>query len=196
MTEWERFGTTKYRDKIVAGMESIAELPDGIFTGNLAKGYDPATGRLSYDGDPNLRKTNHLLTIMGGFELMNELMFSVQSPARPKDACYQRDARKFNECWADFARRYKQMAFEVQGSTFPVRRLEAYAAWLDHDATRAKNTWQALWGQADNDLFLSDKAQQLLPPEVPAPLDELDGISTNNAALWSLDAIYMLEVLP
>ena len=196
MTEWERFGATKYRDKIVAGMESIAELPDGIFTGNLAKGYDPATGRLSYDGDPNLRKTNHLLTIMGGFELMNELMFSVQSPARPKDACYQRDARKFNECWADFARRYKQMAFEVQGSTFPVRRLEAYAAWLDRDATRAKNTWQALWGQADNDLFLSDKARQLLPPEVPAPLDELDGISTNNAALWSLDAIYMLEVLP
>jgi hypothetical protein len=196
MTEWERFGATKYRDKIMAGMESIAELPDGIFTGNLAKGYDPATGRLSYDGDPNLRKTNHLLTIMGGFELMNELMFSVQSPARPKDACYQRDARKFNECWADFARRYKQMAFEVQGSTFPVRRLEAYAAWLDRDATRAKNTWQALWGQADNDLFLSDKARQLLPPEVPAPLDELDGISTNNAALWSLDAIYMLEVLP
>jgi len=183
MTEWERFGTTKYRDKIVAGMESIAELPDGIFTGNLAKGYDPATGRLSYDGDPNLRKTNHLLTIMGGFELMNELMFNVQCPM-------------FNNCWADFARRYKQMAFEVQGSTFPVRRLEAYAAWLDRDATRAKNTWQALWGQADNDLFLSDKARQLLPPEVPAPLDELDGVSTNNAALWSLDAIYMLEVLP
>ena len=74
--------------------------------------------------------------------------------------------------------------------------MEAYASWLDRDAARAQATWQALWGQADNDLFLSDKARQLLPPEVPAPLDELDGISTNNAALWSLDAIYMLEVLP
>lgn len=183
LTEWERFGTLKYRDKIVAGMESIAQLPDGIFTGNLAKDYDPATGRLSYDGDPKLRKTNHLLTIMGGFEIMNELMPMTHVGA-------------FENTWADFARRYKQMALEVQGSTFPVRRLEAYASWLDRDAARAQATWQALWGQADNDLFLSDKARQLLPPEVPAPLDELDGISTNNAALWSLDAIYMLEVLP
>jgi hypothetical protein len=34
-----------------------------------------------------------------------------------------------------------------------------------------------------------------MPPEVPMPVDELPGLSTNNAALWSLDAIYMLEVL-
>ena len=183
MTEWERFGTEKYRDKIVAGMQSIAELPDGIFTGNLAKGYDPATGRISYDGDPALRKTNHLLTIMGGFEVMNELMPMTRVSA-------------FETTWADFARRYKQMALEVQGSTFPVRRLEALAAWLDRDAARASETWKALWGKADNDLLLSDKGRLLLPPEVPAPLDEVDGISTNNAALWSLDAIYMLEVLP
>ena len=183
MTEWERFGDKKYHDKIVTGMQSIAELPDGIFTGNLAKGYDPATGRLSYDGDPTLRKTNHLLSIMGGFEVMNELLPMTQVKA-------------FEATWADFARRYKQMAFDIQGSRFPVRRLEAYAAWLDRDAVRAQNTWKALWGQADNGLFLSDKSHRLMPPEVPAPLDEIDGISTNNAALWSLDAIYMLEVLP
>ena len=183
MTEWERFGDKKYHDKIVTGMQSIAELPDGIFTGNLAKGYDPATGRLSYDGDPTLRKTNHLLSIMGGFEVMNELLPMTQVKA-------------FEATWADFARRYKQMAFDIQGSSFPVRRLEAYAAWLDRDAVRAQNTWKALWGHADNGLFLSDKSHRLMPPEVPAPLDEIDGISTNNAALWSLDAIYMLEVLP
>ena len=183
MTEWERFGTEKYRDKIVAGMQSIAELSDGVFTGNLAKGYDPATGRISYDGDPALRKTNHLLTIMGGFEVMNELMPMTRVKA-------------FEETWLDFARRYKQMAHDIQGSSFPVRRLEAYAAWIDRDPARAANTWKALWGVADNDLLLSDKTRRLVPPEVPAPLDEMDGISTNNAALWSLDAIYMEEVLP
>ena len=185
MTEWERFGTEKYRDKILTGMQSIAELPDGIFTGNLAKGYDPATGRLSYDGDPTLRKTNHLLTIMGGFEVMTELLTTFRLPLSP-----------FHQAWADFARRYKQMAFEVQGSKFPVRRLEAYAAWLDRDAARAADTWKALWGVADNDLLLSDKTRRLLPPEVPALLDEVEGVSTNNASLWSLDAIYMQEVLP
>ena len=192
MTEWERFGTEKYRDKIVAGMQSIAELSDGVFTGNLAKGYDPATGRISYDGDPALRKTNHLLTIMGGFEVMNELlpMFNLQS------SIFNFQFSKFNDTWLDFARRYKQMAHDIQGSNFPVRRLEAYAAWRDRDPARAADTWKALWGVADNDLLLSDKTRRLVPPEVPAPLDEMDGVSTNNAALWSLDAIYMQEVLP
>ena len=36
----------------------------------------------------------------------------------------------------------------------------------------------------------------ILPPEVPSPLDECTSISTNDAALWSLDAIYMQEVIP
>ena len=221
MTEWERTGNQKYKNKILAGMQSIAELPDGIFTGNLAKGYDPATGRLSYDGDPKLRKTNHLLTIMGGFEVMNELFISMRNEklgmrnddyqsstskgGKPiKGAIYRSNQHSsfliphssFSKTWADFARRYKSMALELQHSTFPVRRLEAYAAWLDRDAARAADTWKALWGVADNDLILSDKSHRLMPPEVPAPLDEIDGVSTNNAALWSLDAIYMLEVLP
>jgi hypothetical protein len=185
MTEWERFGTEKYRDKMLTGMESIAALEDGIFTGNLAKGYDPATGRLSYDGDPTLRMTNHLMTIMGGFEVMNELLplMADRCPA-------------FVRCWLDFARRYKQMAWETRHHQFPVRRLEAYAAWQDRDPQRMKTVWQALWGEADHGLRLAESSHLILPPEVPASLDELPGLSTNNAALWSLDAIYMLEVLP
>ena len=158
MTEWERFGTAKYRDKILTGMRSIAALPDGIFTGNLAKGYDPATGRLSYDGAPSLRMTNHLLSIMGGFEVMNELL-----PMTGE--------KTFEACWLDFARRYKQMAWDLRHSAFPVRRLEAFAAWQDCDPVRSKATWEALWKNADRTS------------------------NTNDAALWSLDAIYMQEVI-
>ena len=183
MTEWERFGTRHYRDKILTGLQSIASLEDGIFTGNLAKGYDPATGRITYDGDPSVRSTNHLMTIMGGFEVMNELMPLVQDKA-------------FERTWLDFARRYKNMAAEIRRNHFPVRRLEAYAAWQDRDPKRVESTWQALWGVGDHGLQLADAPHAILPPEVPAPLDELRGLSTNNAALWSLDAIYMLEVLP
>ena len=183
MTEWERFGTRHYRDKILTGLQSIASLEDGIFTGNLAKGYDPATGRITYDGDPSVRSTNHLMTIMGGFEVMNELMPLVQDKA-------------FERTWLDFARRYKNMAAEIRRNHFPVRRLEAYAAWQDRDPKRIESTWQALWGVGDHGLQLADAPHAILPPEVPAPLDELRGLSTNNAALWSLDAIYMLEVLP
>lgn len=158
MTEWERTGNTYYRDKIVAGMKSIAALPDGVFTGNLAKGYDPKTGVLSYDGDPAFEKTNHLMTIMGGFEIMNELRQMITVP-------------EFERCWLDFATRYKQKARDIMHNHFPVRRLEAYAAWKTGDKSRAQATWQSL---------LKDK----------------DILSTNNAALWSLDAIYMLEALP
>ena len=123
---------------------------------------------------------------------MNKLlpMFNLQS------SIFNFQFSKFNDTWLDFARRYKQMAHDIQGSNFPVRRLEAYAAWRDRDPARAADTWKALWGVADNDLLLSDKTRRMVPPEVPAPLDEMDGVSTNNAALWSLDAIYMQEVLP
>ena len=158
MTEWERTGNLRYRDKIVAGMQSIARLKDGIFTGNLAKGYNPATGVISYDGSDSLRSTSHLLGIMGGFEVMNELL-----PLT--------NVRVFNETWLDHARRYKQMAWTTRKNRFPVRRLEAYAAWQDCDVKRKEEVWQSL----------------LTPSK---------GISTNEAALWSLDAIYMLEVIP
>ena len=158
MTEWERFGTEKYSNKILVGLQSIASLPDGIFTGNLAKGYDPATGRISYDGDPSVRSTNHLMTIMGGFEVMNELLPMANDKA-------------FNKVWLDFARRYKQMSLKIRHSSFPVRRLEAFAAWQDRDAKRTDTAWDALWKHGDSTS------------------------NTNDAALWSLDAIYMQEVL-
>ena len=158
MTEWERFGNLKYRYKILTGLQSISELPDGIFTGNLAKGYDPATGRISYDGNPSVKSTNHLMTIMGGFEVMNELL--------PLSG-----DKKFAETWLDFARRYKSMSMKIRHSAFPVRRLEAYAAWNDRDPQRTATVWDALWKNGDSTS------------------------NTNDAALWSLDAIYMQEVL-
>ena len=71
----------------------------------------------------------------------------------------------------DFARRYKQMSHDIRHSDFPVRRLEAYAAWQDRDPQRTAATWDALWKHGDGTS------------------------NTNDAALWSLDAIYMQEVL-
>ncbi|MFJ8955088.1 hypothetical protein ACIRO1_33825 [Streptomyces sp. NPDC102381] len=49
LTEWERTGDNKWRDRIVTGMRDIAKLPAGLFTGQQggAVGYDPATGHIS-----------------------------------------------------------------------------------------------------------------------------------------------------
>lgn len=157
MTEWERTGNTAYRDKIVAGMRSIGALPDGLFTGNKALGFDPATGIISYDGKPGEQNTNHLMTIMGGFEIMCELQMMLHEPA-------------FDKAWLRHADEYRRKARDISKNHFPVRRLEAYAAAQNDDRERALRTW--------HDLLRSGKE-----------------VSTNAAALWSLDAIYMLEVL-
>lgn len=157
MTEWERTGNTVYRDKILAGMRSIGALPDGLFTGNKALGFDPETGIISYDGKPGLQNTNHLMTIMGGFEIVCELQMMLDEPS-------------FGKAWLRHAAEYKRKAREISRNRFPVRRLEAYAAAHLNDREMAAQAWR--------DLLRSGNE-----------------VSTNAAALWSLDAIYMLEVL-
>ena len=182
LTEWERTGNTYYRDKIVAGLESVSDMDDGLFTGNNAWGYDPATGRMSYEGEPSVRHTNHLMTIMGGFEVMNELLPMV-------------DVAAFRPVWLDYASRYKQMALELTHSKFPVRRLLAYAAWQRRDPTMAAEVWNDLWNRIEHDDAPTFGITTIMPPEVPSTQTEWHGISTNDAALWSLDAIYMQEVI-
>ena len=177
MTEWERTRNDKYRDKIVTGMKSIASLPHGLFTGNKALGFDPATGVISYEGDPSLKNTNHLMTIMGGFEIMNEMQEMVSVP-------------EFNEAWLEHARDFKKR------NKFRVCRLAAYAAWKLYDPKLAAETWNDLWTKLEHTPAPPMTIKKILPPEVPAPLDECTPISTNDAALWSLDAIYMQEVIP
>jgi hypothetical protein len=132
MTEWERTGDTRYRDRIVAGMESINALPHGIFTGPKALGYDPATGRLSYEGDTALQNTNHLLPIMGGFEVMNELL-----PMLPEQRAWQ-------ETWLDFCRQYRDKATNISRNNFRIPRLPAYAYYLTHDPAQRAQAWKEL----------------------------------------------------
>jgi len=184
MTEWERTRNTAYRDKIIAGMKSIAKLPHGLFTGNKALGYDPATGVLSYDGDPNLQNTNHLMTIMGGFEVMNEMMDMIHLP-------------EWEAVWLDHAKRYKEQAWKISHNNFRVSRLLAYAAWKLRRLDLAQEAWNDLLSDGSkNGKFIPFESKMILPPEVPAAIDENPWVSTNGTATWGLDAIYLLEVCP
>lgn len=183
MTEWERTRNTAYRDKIVAGMRSIATLPSKLFTGPNVLGFDPATGIVSYEGDPKIESANHLKTIMGGFEVMNEMLMMVDVP-------------EWNEAWLDHAVRYKQKAFELHNSRFRISRLMGYAAYHLRDPKMAREAWDDLFSRLEHTQAPPFVINKILPPEVPAPLDECVSISTNDAALWSLDAIYMQEVIP
>ena len=183
MTEWERTGNTAYRDKIHTGMKSISNLPSRMFTGPLALGYDPATGVITTECDPKLRTTNHLMTIMGGFEVNNELMDLIP------------DA-EWEAAWLDHATNYKAMARKILRNKFRVSRLHAYSAWKNQDKKSADEAWHDLLTTSEHTVAPPFYIYKVEVPEVPAQLDEATQISTNDAALRSLDAIYMQEVIP
>ena len=191
MTEWERTGNTRYRDKIMAGLQSAAAMKHGLFTGNKAWGYDPATGVMTYEGPQNLMNTNHLATIMGGFEVMNELLPLMSID----DYLETKEKQSFEDIWLDHALRYKQMARDVSRNHFPVRRLMAYGAWQTRSPQLAKEAWADLWGRIEHEEAPAFRIERMMPPFVPAPRDYWHGLTTNDAALWSLDAIYMLETI-
>lgn len=183
MTEWERTGNTDYRDKIITGMESIVALPGQLFQGPLALGYDPATGVINTEADTTLRTTNHLMTIMGGFEINNEMMRMTDVPG-------------WEAAWRDHADRYKEMAQKINRNKFRVSRLAAYAAFMNGDRDKAAAAWHDLLTRKEHQVAEPFRKYTVEAPVVPAPKMEIFPISTNDAALWSLDAIYMQEVIP
>lgn len=183
MTEWERTGNTFYRDKIMAGMKSICALPSRLFTGPLALGYDPATGIITTECDSTLQTTNHLMTIMGGFEIMNEIMEMLPDS-------------DWEDAWLEHATHYKRKALEIRRNRFRVARLMAYSAWKRGDSAMAAEAWHDLLTRAEHSAAPQMRVSKVRVPEVPADMDEALPISTNDAALWSLDAIYMQETIP
>ncbi len=182
MTEWERTGNKAYRDKILMGMKSIVALPSGIFTGPGVLGFDPATGELSYEGDPTMQSTNHLMTIMGGFQVMNEMLEMIDYPA-------------WNKVWLTYCAEYKEKARTISRNRFPVTRLKAYAAAQTGREDWKEEAWDELW-KGTGKTEVPFEVRTLTAPEVPAPVIENPIICTNDAATWSLCAIYMQEVIP
>ncbi|MBO4674134.1 MAG: hypothetical protein J5616_07280 [Bacteroidaceae bacterium] len=131
LTEWERFPSSEVKGLLLAGMNSITSFPQGFFQGPLALGYDPATGIISTEADPSLQRTNHLMSIMGGFELLNEMEPMIDHP-------------KFYQAWLDHNKLYKQKAWEISKSRFLIPRLTAYAGWRLGDETLKQTAWNDL----------------------------------------------------
>ncbi|MBP8776915.1 MAG: hypothetical protein KBH23_02860 [Bacteroidaceae bacterium] len=177
MTHWERTGDKKYYNKIKTGMTTIGQLPQGLFSSPIALGYDPATGIVTHEGDTSAISTNHLMTIMGGFEVGLEMMEMIQQP-------------DWERAWLDHAARYAK----VGGKHFLVPKLTAYAASKLRSKGLAKQAWKELLS-TENIHQLKLDVHTVNPPYVLYPINE-SFISTNDAATWALNAIYMMEVIP
>jgi len=87
MTEWERTNDARWRDRILAGVDSILAMPYWLETGKPSSirggeaavvGFDNATGKLTAIPDPATRAlvpvNYNLATIQGGAEVMFELV--------------------------------------------------------------------------------------------------------------------------
>ncbi len=191
MTEWERTGDTKWRDKILAGVDSLSVMPLGMKNGkNLVFGYDPKSSQLfplsDVAGDYNLA------TIMGGGEVAIELGEMLTDP-------------RWDKLWLQFCRLTTAPAEVIRqdmisGNEGDVDaryarpdRLAAYVYYKTKNPAFAK---RALGGGGFGGGFRASGApmSRIVGPEVLNPLDESPRVSTNSAAQAGLLAIEILEL--
>jgi hypothetical protein len=185
MTEWERTGDTKWRDKIVAGMDSVAAMPFGFLTGpEQVYGYDPKTGKL-YALEQRVG-TYNLATIMGGGEVvfeLNELIDHAGWKKAWEQYCRLHTARE------DVVTRDKSTGAEgADGQYARPGRLSAYLYRQTKNDAFAKKAWSGV-------RVPRIAAQHIEGPEVVTPIDDTN-ISTNSVAQGCLEAIEVIAMCP
>jgi hypothetical protein len=190
LTEWERTGDTKWRDKILAGVNSMAAMPLGMRTGrNLVMGYDPATGKLyELNDQPGVY---NLATIMGGAEVAFQVSQMLDDPT-------------WNKIWLQYCRLYsapkdiiiKDMQTGAEGMDGSYARDGRLAGWVFY-----KNGSEAFKQVAINALLDHGRGgrgggglRHVSGPNVLNPVDEGFG-GTNGAAQNGLETITMLGMV-
>jgi hypothetical protein len=190
MTEWERTGNTQWRDKILAGVRSLGEMPLGLRTGkSLVFGYDPKTGKLSELNDD--AGVYNLATIMGGAEVVFELNMMLDDP-------------QWQKLWLQYCRLYtapkdvilRDMQTGTEGGDASYVRDGRLAAYV---YTKTQNA--AFAQDAINSLVRTGRSAQANPPrrvegpETLNPVDEANAMGTNGSAQNGLETITMLGMV-
>ena len=190
MTEWERTGDTKWRDKILAGVESLARMPLGLRTGkNLLFGYDPATGKL-YQLSDEAGQYN-LATIMGGAEVVFELNLML-------------DDERWQKLWLQYCRLnsapseviVKDMTTGTEGNDASyVRdgRLASYVYLKTNNPAFMKVGVNALLASSRS--RRNEAIRRVEGPESLKPVDESGLAGTNGAAQNGLTTIISLGMI-
>ncbi len=191
MTEWERTGDTKYRDRILTGVKSFSKMPYGLFSGKEgAFGYDPESSKM-YQLDPDHIGESHLSVLMGGPEIAYELTPLLNN-------------KEWSKLWLQFSKLYgapveeikKEFNREVQlGDVAPwYSRLAAYYYSKTGNEKYARRAWETFLADSPWGDYTTFNTTTFDEPESLEPIDEVEGVSTNNTAQWSLNAIQLLEL--
>lgn len=205
MTAWERTGNTKWRDLILAGVDSIVAMPYGLETGKpeanskalaATVGFDPATGKLTPIPNPETHAyvpaNYNLATIQGGGEVMFELVpllgrkdfeeawLRLCRIGNAPAAVWDKDKTTNNE-GAD-------ASYVPFGQSAP--RLAAYAYAKTGNVAYAKKAIETLLAQGGG----IANTHIISPPEVLRPIEEDPRMSTNEASQTALQCIEVLEL--
>jgi hypothetical protein len=195
LTEWERTGDTKWRDRIITGMKDIANLPAGLFSGvqGGAVGFDPASGHvtdLKLGGDYG--KVN-LTMLFCGEQIMWETTDLVDVPAfkaKLLEFC------RYVQAPADENLAHFGVKFATGAPGVFYSRMTAWAGEQTGETVIQQRGWTA---------FQNDSGGTPWPAPVPvsgtavfSPVDEIPqtSFSTNDLAQRNLAIIALLAVAP
>ncbi|RKN27813.1 hypothetical protein [Streptomyces radicis] len=202
LTEWERTGDTRWRDRITTGMRDIATFPAGLFTGEAGShvGWDHTTGHLTDLGVGDFDGGYNLTMAFCGEQIMFETIELVDEP-------------EFRRTLLDFARyaqapaeeRIERYGRDFDPGLFPTiySKVTAWAGeQLDDPALR-----QRAWTH-----YLDDPRGRPWDPPVrvdgdavlhpvdeiraPSPPDSNNSVATNDAAQRVLALVALLALAP
>ncbi len=193
LTQWERFNDTKYRDKMIVGIEDIKKAPLQLVSGYDFE-FDPETNHLLYIGEIGTGGA-HLQVCMGAAQIWLEMAMLIKDES-------------WTKMIADFGRFYfldKETQLKESNGLignreyslpFMAASLGAFGASYLKDATIAKKTWDILLDEllkqdglnGFEPIYLSNKGNK-------ENLEEIPWISTNFVAQWCLNVIMCLEFI-
>ncbi|WP_277207458.1 Tat pathway signal sequence domain protein [Isoptericola croceus] len=189
LTEWERGGDPKARERLLASARSIAALPNGWVQGDTT--YDLETAEFSSGPEPSV-SVGSLGGVFGLIEVMTELLELVEEP--------EVEAR-----WIEFCRLYnasREEQAEVTGQHWgnlnlrqAYSRATAYAAVQLEDEALAARAWQELrTGHAGYPDGHDWGSRRIEPPLVLNAIDE-SSFSTNASAQYGLATMQCLALV-
>lgn len=185
LTEWERTGDKRWRDRIINGMRSIAALKYRWMAGGAP--YDPDTGKFSGPGDKI--GVSHLSAVFGAVEVHAELLALLDVPEYR--AAWLEYCTFYNAPATEFRARFGQDV-KGRGLRLAHSRLTAYAAYHLKDPKLAARAWAEFTDKGDQ---IAGTRTRITGNAVLNPVDEVAGMSTNGVSQWGLAAYQNLALI-
>ena len=189
LTDWERTGNPRSRDRLLGTMADIGALKYGFLTGEAL--YDLDKGR--FDTGREMISVSHLSAVFGLVEICSELVDLVDDP-------------EFERAWLQYCRLFlgtkEEQVAEVGEPLAGIyltqahSRLSAYAAARLQDRDLAARAWESF---SEGGEHLNHESAFTLrtiePPQVLLPVDEAPTVSTNDTAQFGLAVIQNLALI-